>query len=196
MVALPTVFVVDDTPQVRRQIERLLRDADIPSQSFASAEEFLSKYDPDLPGCLVVDVRMKGMNGLELQRELLTRGLKIPVIVMSAYAEVPAVVSAIRAGAIDYLEKPFDTERFLRAVREGIAKDHERRQDEVRMAVLTPRERQVLNFLVAGENTKEIASRLGVSTKTVEGHRVHLLRKLGLRSVVEAVKFVLERRLS
>jgi len=193
---LPTVFVVDDTPQVRRLIERLLRGPEFAVRSFASAEEFLSRYDAEQPGCLVVDVRMKGMDGLELQRELLARGIRIPVIVMSAYVEVPGVVSAIRAGAIDFLEKPFEGEQLLRAVREGIARDRERRQDEARLSSLTPRERQVLSYLVAGENTKEIASRLGVSSKTVEGHRIHLLRKLGLRSVVEAVKFILERRLS
>ena len=193
---LPTVFVVDDTPQVRRLIERLLRGPEFAVRSFASAEEFLSRYDAEQPGCLVVDVRMKGMDGLELQRELLARGIRIPVIVMSAYVEVPGVVSAIRAGAIDFLEKPFEGEQLLRAVREGIARDRERRQDEARLSSLTPRERQVLSYLVAGENTKEIASRMGVSSKTVEGHRIHLLRKLGLRSVVEAVKFILERRLS
>src|SRR6185295_7978912 len=140
---LPTVFVVDDTPQVRRLIERLLRGPEFAVRSFASAEEFLSRYDAEQPGCLVVDVRMKGMDGLELQRELLARGIRIPVIVMSAYVEVPGVVSAIRAGAIDFLEKPFEGEQLLRAVREGIARDRERRQDEARLSSLTPRERQV-----------------------------------------------------
>ncbi|HZE99480.1 MAG TPA: response regulator [Planctomycetota bacterium] len=193
---MPTVFVVEDTPQTRTMIERLLDTSKIPAESFGSGEEFLEQFDPARPGCLVLDIRLQGMNGLELQRELLTRGIRIPVIVMSGAVEVPKVVSAIRAGAVDFLEKPFDQETLLRAVREGFAKDRERRQDEARLGSLTARERQILNYLVAGENYKEIASRLNLSTKTVEGHRVNLLRKLGVRSVVEAVKFVLERRLS
>jgi len=192
----PTVFVVDDNAPLRASIERQLRPLKLHTQSFASAEEFLSKYDPSQPGCLVLDERMKGMGGLELQRQLLSRGLKIPVIVFSAVAEVPKVVSAIRAGAVDFLEAPIREEALLRAVREGLARDKERRHDEARLASLTMRERQVLELLVAGENYKEIASRLQVSPKTVEGHRVNLLRKLGLRSVVEAVRFVLDRHLS
>jgi len=192
----PTVYIVDDSPQMRASFERQLRAYKIPSRSFISADEFLSHYDPSWPGCLLLEIRMKGMNGLDLQRQLLQRGLRIPVIVVSAAAEVPKVVSAIRAGAVDFLEKPIREEALLRAVREGLARDRERRADEATLAALTHRERQILELLVAGENYKEIASRLQVSPKTVEGHRVNLLRKLGLRSVVEAVRFVLERHLS
>jgi len=194
--AEPTVFIVDDTPQMRASLERHLRAYKIPSRSFASADEFLSHYDPAWPGCLLLEIRMRGMNGVDLQRQLLQRGIRIPVIVISAVAEVPKVVSAIRAGAVDFLEKPIREEALLRAVREGLARDQERRADEAKLAALTHRERQILELLVAGENYKEIASRLEVSPKTVEGHRVNLLRKLGLRSVVEAVRFVLERHLS
>jgi two-component system response regulator FixJ len=194
--AEPTVYIVDDAPQIRASIERQLRAVKIPSQSFASAEEFLSRYKPAWPGCLVLDMRMKGMDGQHLQRQLLQRGYRIPVIVISESAEVPKVVSAIRAGAVDFLEKPIREIVLLRAVREALASDRERRADEASLAALTPREHQVLELLVAGENYKEIASRLEVSPKTVEGHRVNLLHKLGLRSVVEAVRFVLERHLS
>lgn len=194
--AEPTVFIVDDTPQMRASLERHLRAYKIPARSFATADEFLSHYDPTWPGCLLLEIRMKGMNGLDLQRQLLQRGIRIPVIVISAVAEVPKVVSAMRAGAVDFLEKPIREEALLRAVREGLARDQERRADEAKLAALTHRERQILELLVAGENYKEIASRLDLSPKTVEGHRVNLLRKLGLRSVVEAVRFVLERHLS
>lgn len=183
----PTVYVVDASPQVRLGIERQLRAAHLHATTFATAEEFRSHYDEERPGCLVVDDR---------SLKLLTTGIRLPVIVISAVAEVPKVVTAIRAGAVDFLEKPVQEEALLRAVREGLAKDKERRADEARLASLTARERQVLELLVAGENYKEIAGRLQVSPKTVEGHRVNLLRKLGLRSVVEAVRFVLDRHLS
>jgi two-component system response regulator FixJ len=191
-----TVFIVDESPQMRASVERQLRSARIHSESFASSEKFLEKYLPSRPGCLVLDERMNGTNGLGLQRQLLARGIRIPVIMMSGLADVRCVVSAIRAGAVDFLEKPIQEEALLRAVGEGLEQDGKRRQGEARLASLTSRERQVLELLVAGENYKEIASRLEVSTKTVEGHRVNLLRKLGLRSVIDAVKFVLERHLS
>jgi FixJ family two-component response regulator len=189
----PTVFIVDDSPEMHASIERHLQAARIRSESFTSAEEFLKKYDPSRPGCLVLDEGMKGMNGLEVQRQLLERNLPIPVVMVSAFADVRCAVSAIRAGAVDFLEKPIHEEALLRAVREGLERDRERRLDEARLASLTSRERQILGLLVAGENYKEIASRLEVSPKTVEGHRVNLLRKLGLRSVIEAVRLVFER---
>jgi FixJ family two-component response regulator len=192
----PTVFIVDESPRIRSQIEQVLESAKIHSESFRSSEQFLIRYEASLPGCLVLDSAMKGQGGVEFQRELLTRGIRIPVIVISEVAAVREVVSAIRAGAIDFLEKPIQEVALLRAVSEAFARDRDRRQDEARLASLTRRESQVLNLLVAGENYKEVAARLQVSPKTVEGHRVNLLRKLGFRSVVEAVKFVLERRLS
>jgi two-component system response regulator FixJ len=191
-----TVFIVDDSPEMRGSIERYLQVAGIRSESLGSAEEFLKKYDPARPGCLVLDEGMKGMSGLELQRQLLARGIRIPVVMVSAFVDVRCVVSAIRAGAVDFLEKPIQEESLLRAVREGLERDRERRRDESLLASLTSRERQILGLLVAGENYKEIASRLEVSPKTVEGHRVNLLRKLGFRSIIEAVRFVLERHLS
>jgi FixJ family two-component response regulator len=188
-----TVFVVDDSPQMHASIAQHLQAARMRSEFFPSGEEFLKKYDPSRPGCLVLDEGMKGMNGLELQRQLLERDIPIPVVMVSAFADVRCAVSAIRAGAVDFLEKPIQEGAFLRAVREGIERDRERRLDESRLASLTSRERQILGLLVAGENYKEIASRLEVSPKTVEGHRVNLLRKLGLRSVIEAVRWVFER---
>jgi FixJ family two-component response regulator len=194
MHAEPTVFVVDDTPGMRASITRLLEASKLATESFASGEEFLAKADPLRPGCLVVDVRMKGMTGLELQRQLLAKGVRLPVIVVSGFADVPGVVQAMKAGAVDFLEKPFREEALLRAVRDALARDAARRQEEGRLASLTAREREVLDLLVAGENYKEIAARLDVSPKTVEGHRVNMLRKLGLASAVEAVKFVLEHR--
>lgn len=183
----PTVFIVDESPAMRTFIGRLLEGAKIPSESFRSAEEFVERYDPVRPGCLLLDLRMK---------RLLSQGLRLPVIVISGAVEIREVVSVVRAGAVDFLEKPPQEEPLLRAVREAFERDREHRLDEARVSSLTKRERQVLNLLVAGENYKEIAARLQVSPKTVEGHRVNLLRKLGFRSVVEAVKFVLERRLS
>ncbi len=191
-----TVFIVDDSSRMRASVERHLRAAGIRFESLASAEEFLKVYDPSRPGCLVLAEGMKGMRGLEVQRQLLTRRIRIPVVMVSGFIDVRCVVSAIQAGAIDFLEKPIHEEALLRAVRQGLEQDRHRRQDDALLASLTSRERQILELLVAGENYKEIASRLQVSPKTVEGHRVNLLRKLGLRSVIEAVKFVLERHLS
>ena len=184
---VPTVFIVDESPAMRTFIGRLLDGAGIPSQAYRSAEEFVERYDPTRPGCLLLDLRMK---------QLLSQGLRLPIIVISGAVEVREVVSVVRAGAVDFLEKPPQEEALLRAVRDAFDRDRERRLDEARVSGLTRRERQVLNLLVAGENYKEVAARLQVSPKTVEGHRVNLLRKLGFRSVVEAVKFVLERRLS
>lgn len=183
----PTVFIVDESPAMRTLLGRTLDTAHIRAESFRSAEEFLERYDPTRPGCLLLDLRMK---------KLLSQGIRLPIIVISGAVEVREVVSSLRAGAIDFLEKPPQEEALLRSVREAFDRDRDRRADESRISSLTPRERQVLNLLVAGENYKEIAARLQVSPKTVEGHRVNLLRKLGFRSVVEAVKFVLERRLS
>lgn len=183
----PTVFIVDESPAMRTFIGRTLDAAKIPSEAYRSAEEFLERYDPVRPGCVLLDLRMK---------RLLSQGIHLPIIVISGAVEVREVVSSLRAGAVDFLEKPPHEEELLRAVREAFDRDHVRRLDEARVSSLTRRERQVLNLLVAGENYKEVAARLQVSPKTVEGHRVNLLRKLGFRSVVEAVKFVLERRLS
>jgi FixJ family two-component response regulator len=184
---VPTVFIVDESPAMRTFIGRTLDAAKIASVSFRSAEEFLERHDPSRPGCVLLDLRMK---------RLLSQGIRLPIIVISGAVEVREVVSSLRAGAVDFLEKPPQEEALLQAVREAFERDRERRLDESRVSSLTPRERQVLNLLVAGENYKEIAARLQVSPKTVEGHRVNLLRKLGFRSAVEAVKFVLERRLS
>ncbi len=184
---VPTVFIVDESPAMRTFITRLLDGAKIASEAFRSAEEFVERYDASRPGCVLLDLRMK---------RLLSQGIRIPIIVISGAVEVREVVSTLRAGAVDFLEKPPQEEALLRSVGEAFERDRERRADEARVSSLTPRERQVLNLLVAGENYKEVAARLQVSPKTVEGHRVNLLRKLGFRSVVEAVKFVLERRLS
>lgn len=194
--AEPTVFVVDGNPGVRASIQRVLQASHIASESFASAPEFLKAYDPTRPGCLVVDFRMAGFGGHPFQQELLTRGIRIPRVVISGSSEVAEVVAAIRGGAVDFLEKPLQEEALLRSVRDALQQDHSRRQDETRLSSLTPRERQILELLVAGENYKEIAGRLQLSTKTVEGHRVNLLRKLGLATVIDLVKFILERQLS
>lgn len=192
----PTVFIVDDNPRVRDSIRRSLQSSKIPSESFGSAPEFLRKFDPARPGCLVVDFGMKGIQGREFHREFLSRGPRIPVIVTSGFAEASVVVSAIRAGAVDFLQKPLRADALLRAVREALARNRDHHQEEARLASLTPRERQILHLLVAGENYKEIAGRLEVSTKTVEGHRVNMLRKLGLGSAIDVVRFMLERKLS
>lgn len=194
----PTVFVVDDDPAMRDSLRWLIESTGLQVETFADAHTFLARIRPDLPGCLVLDVRMPGLSGLELQTELARRGVGLPTIVVTGHAEVPMAVRAVKAGAIDFIEKPFSDQLLLDRVRQGIdmdrrERDGRERRGEVlrRLGLLTQREREVLDLVVAGRANKEIAVALRVSPKTVEVHRAHVMEKMQASSVAELVRLTL-----
>ncbi len=193
-----TVFVVDDDAPVRDSLAFLLQAAGFPVRTFASGEAFLQAWRPHWRGCLLTDVRMPGLDGLGLQQALAQRGADLPVIVMSGHGDIPLAVRAMKNGAQDFLEKPFDDAVLLERLNQCRAADESRRQAarqrEARRRILerlTPRERQVLDCLVEGKPNKIIAAELGISPRTVEVHRARVMEKLGVRSLPELVRFVL-----
>lgn len=188
----PTVFVVDDEQPVRDSLRWLLEPLKLNIETYASARDFLSAYDPARPGCLVLDVRMPRMSGLELQEELNARRIRLPVIMITGHGDVPIAVRSMKAGALDFIEKPFSEQVLLERIQHALAADASQRRElaereavRVRIAALTVREREVLERVVAGKSNKLIANELGVSTKTVEAHRAKVMEKLGTHSVVE-----------
>ena len=192
----PTVFVVDDDPAMRDSLRWLLQSVGLAVETYAAADEFLRVYDPTHPGCLVRDVRMPGLSGLGLQDELAARQIALPVIIITGYAEVPTAVRALKTGAIDFLEKPFNDELLLERVRQAIEADQRTRETQARyahvaarFAALTPREREVMELVTAGRANKVIAAELGLSPKTVEVHRANVMRKIEVDSVAELVRF-------
>jgi FixJ family two-component response regulator len=191
----PTVFVVDDDPPVRTAISRLLASVGHHVQTFASAEDFRREVDPLRPGCLILDVRMPGSSGLELQRQLAAAGYELPIVFISAHADVSLTVRAMRAGALHVFTKPFDDQALLDAVHEGLTNDQARRMELLelqelrdRYAVLTGREREVMTFVVTGMLNKQIASELGTSEKTVKVHRAQVMQKMRAGSVADLVR--------
>jgi len=199
MAAGSTVFVVGDDAGVRSAIRTLAASSGLGVACHASAEEFLDAYDPSWAGCLVVDARLPGMGGVELLERLAERGHRIPAIVVSADSEVQTAIRAMKAGAMDVIEKPFDEgvlgDRICRAVdRDFEARRRRVHRDAVvaRWEELTPRERQVMEHVVAGLANKQIAAKLGISIKTVEVHRAHLMRKMGASSLVDLVRMVMQ----
>ncbi len=198
MSVVPTVFVVEDDQDVRDSLARTLASVDLPYELFSSATEFLDTIDLDRPGCLVTDIRMPGMSGLDLQSFLSARKNALPVIIITGFADVPVAVKAMKVGAVDFLEKPFSSQVFLDAVRKALAVDARDREQrriesdiEARVARLTPREKQVLKLVVAGNPNKLIAYDLGLSPKTVEFHRANVMSKMSAESVAELVQMVL-----
>ena len=194
----PVVFVVDDEPAMRDSLRWLIESTGLHVETFADANTFLARIRPELPGCLVLDVRMPGMSGLDLQTELQRRGIGLPTIVITGHAEVPMAVRAVKAGAIDFIEKPFSDQLLLDRVRQGIDMDRQERDGRARrdnalrrIGLLTQREREVLDLVVAGKANKEIAAALGLSPKTVEVHRSHVMEKMQAASVAELVRLVL-----
>jgi FixJ family two-component response regulator len=190
-----TVFVVDDDPAVLKAIARLLAAPGREVQAYSSPADFLERHDRDAPGCLVLDLAMPGWNGLELQQALAAEGAERAVVFISGQGDIPTTVRAMKAGAVDFLTKPFDAERLLAAVDAAIEKDAsarraraERRRIEERLATLTLRERQVLEHVVAGQLNKHIAADLGTVEKTVKVHRGRLMRKMGAFSLIELVR--------
>lgn len=194
----PRVFVVDDDPVIRRSLVYLLQGEGFAASAHSSAGDFLARYSPDAPGCLVLDLRLADMSGLDLHERLVRSGVRIPVVMISGHAEVPTAVRAMREGVLDFLEKPFSTEDLLAAVHRSIERDAEIRREAKdieaaleRFALLTPREQEVLKGVVAGKGNKVIAAELGLSTKTVEYHRGKLMDKLDIGTIAELVRFAL-----
>lgn len=192
------VYVVDDDAAVRDGLKWLVESVDLQVASCASAQDFLETYDRARPGCLVLDVRMRGMSGLDLQAELARRDISIPTIVVTGHGDVPMAVRAMKLGAIDFVEKPFNDQELLERIQRAIETDHEARRDGreraeacALLATLSPREREVLDLLVEGLANKEVANRLDLSTRTVEGHRARLMEKLACGSLAEMVRLSL-----
>lgn len=194
-----TVFVVDDHELARNSVCALVESMGVAAEAFASAEEFLASYTPDQGGCLVTDVRMLGMSGIELQEQLAERKFTLPVIVITAHANTQLTVRAMKQGAVTLLEKPCSDNDLWDAIREALERDAEQRQtaarrDELRQkfAELSPQEREVLDQIVAGKMNKVIARELDVSVRTVENRRHNIFKKLGADSVAELVRLVVE----
>lgn len=194
----PTIFIVDDDEDVREALSELLESVGLKAEVFACAQAFLDRYDPERPGCLVLDIQMPGMSGLALQQELKQQGSNLPVVMITAYGDVPTAVQAIKDGALEFLQKPFRDEEFLDYVRGALDRDAAGRRSEAvrkdilaRLARLTPRERDVLEQLVRGGANKAIAKELGIGERTVETHRSSIMEKLEARSLAGLINTVL-----
>lgn len=192
----PTVFVVDDDAAMRDSLRWLFEFVGLAVETFATAEEFLDGCHPARPGCLLLDVRMPGMSGLNLQDELAARHFTLPTIIITGYAEVATAVRALKTGAIDFIEKPFSDELLLERIRQAISADRQAREVQAqraevaaRFALLTARERAVMDLVIAGKPNKVIAAELGLSPKTVEVHRANVMRKMEAPSVADLVRF-------
>jgi FixJ family two-component response regulator len=190
-----TVFVVDDDLPLRTALARLLGSVGLTSETFSMAEEFLRSVDPDRPGCLLLDVRMPGLSGLDLQRGLAGRGYQLPVIFLTAHADVALTVRAMKAGALDVFTKPFDDQTLLDAVQRALERDRGRREElaqtlslRERYDTLTTREREVMSLVVTGRLNKQIASELGTAEKTVKAQRAHAMHKMNAHSLAELVR--------
>jgi len=188
------VFVVDDDPSVRRSLKRLIRSAGFTVDSFASADEFLERPRPDIPGCLVLDILMPGVNGLDLQDELAAAEVNLPVIFLTGYGTVPASVQAMKAGAVDFFEKPVDDGALVGAIHQAVERSRrarleqaETREIQRRVASLSPREREVLSLLLTGMLNKQIASQLGTTEKTIKVHRGRVMEKMRAGSIADLV---------
>ncbi len=194
---VPVIFVVDDDPSIRRSLRRLFRFAGFAVEEFASAQEFLARERPNALGCLVLDVRMPGMTGLALQEAILAAGLSIPIVFLTGHGDVPTSVRAMKAGAVDFIEKPFDRGVLLDTVRKAIERHRQARQQDAELAEarellgrLTPREREVMDMVVQGVLNKRIALHLGITERTVKAHRAQVMEKLGFASAAELARLV------
>ena len=193
--AKPIVFVVDDDPSIRRAMRRLIGSVGLQVELFGSAKEFLHSRRPDVPSCLVLDIRLPGISGLDFQRELAEANIHIPIIFITAHGDIPMTVRAMKAGAVEFLTKPFRDQDLLDAIHAALEQDRAKRQQEEEMATLrqrweslTPREREVLPLVVSGLLNKQIAAEIGTSETTVKVHRGQLMRKMGADSLAELVR--------
>jgi FixJ family two-component response regulator len=189
------VFVIDDDPSMRSALEDLVSTVDLEVRVFASPQEFLQSKPPDAPGCLVLDIRLPGMSGLTFQQELTKEGLGLPVIFITGHGDIPMSVRAMKAGAVEFLTKPFHDQDLLDAIHSAIERDRKRRREAVRVAelrerfaTLSERERQIMTLVVIGRANKQIAAELGLSEMTVKVHRGQVMRKMQAGSLPELVR--------
>lgn len=196
--AEPRVFVVDDDEAMCEALQWLLESEGLPVETYHSAEAFLETYHPRQPGCLVLDVRMRGMSGLDLQAYLAQKELGIPIIIITAHGDVPMAVRAVQGGAVDFLEKPVSDQVLLKRIRHALEIDAQARQElrqradtAARLETLTPREREVMDLVTAGKASKHIATVLGIAEKTVEVHRKRVMHKMGVHNAVDLVRLVI-----
>lgn len=196
-----TVFIVDDDPAMRNSIEFLVDSVGLRSRSFASAQDFLDDASQDVPGCLLLDVRMPGISGLDLLEQLAERGFVLPVIIITGHADVPMAVRALKSGASEFIEKPFNDQALLDKVQQALERDAEHRRTRADRAVilrrldtLTPRETEVMELVVSGKANKEAASILGLSEKTIEVHRSRVMKKMEASNAADLIRMVLESR--
>jgi len=193
-----TVYVVDDDPGVRASLRRLLEEVSLPCEACGTANEFLELYDPASPGCLVLDVRMPGMSGIELHKRLVAEGVTIPVIMISGHGDIPMAAESMRRGAVDFMEKPVSPQVLLDRIQQALSQDAETRRTKAerdavatRAASLTAREREVVDLAVTGLANKQIAARLGVSPQAIDAHRAKAMRKMQASSVPELVRLMI-----
>lgn len=197
----PTVFVVDDDKGVRNSIRELLLSVGLAVETHESAQSFLQALDVDRPGCLVLDVRMAHMSGLALEAKLTEIGARLPIVFISGHGDIPMAVGAIKRGAVDFVQKPYEEQHLLDAINEALRRDAARRAPAGdagtlahRLQAITSREREVMELALKGKSSKEIARELNISHRTVELHRSHLLEKLGVQSIADLARSISSRR--
>ena len=192
-----TVFVVDDDEDIRNSLKRLLEQVDLKVEEFSRAPDFLKAYDPARPGCLLLDIRMPKMSGMELQKRMLERDIPLPIIFITGHADVAIAVDCMKRGAFEFIEKPVRAQRLLDTIQRALSLDRDRRSIRVEIdeakacfALLTPRESQVVEFVVTGLSNRDIARELGVSSQAIDAHRSKAMQKLGVTNVADLVRLI------